>query len=185
MELKVNRIDIKSGSFKLIAWILGSMLFLLLITFILIGEYWGVLVPIGFAFIYYLFMLLIQSEKVIFKHDEVIESHFGKVKKRIRYKEIVEITGQESGVGLVKLFSNEKIDPNAKISHGRGYFMSDLDINKIEEHKTKFGNKFILISKIEIPNNANPLKFIRDKNVILMNFNNDAYDFLRNKNLIN
>jgi hypothetical protein len=183
MNLTFNRINVKSGSFPLIKYVLGGMILMIIIALLIIGEFLALIVPAVFILLFYLLFKLIESEKIVFKRDEVQEIQFGKVKKSISYNEIVEIIGYESGSSVIKLLSNEKAEGPVH-NNFRGTYSERIHLDNLPQKSSKHGFKFIIISKEKLPDKTNVQKLVYNKKVIVMHYHQQAYDFLKEKNLI-
>jgi hypothetical protein len=178
------RLNIGSGGFKLIGYIMGVMLILMAIMFVLLGEYWGLLIPLGFVGAFYGLIKIVEQEKVIFSEHEIIEKNLGFTIKKMAYSDIVDIRAFESGTTFMRPFEKKKTDGKVHVNFNNRVYVQESSLENISEHQPKHGFSFIVISSIEIPNHVLPASLQRNKKIILMHYRPEILDFLQQKDFL-
>jgi hypothetical protein len=178
------RLNIGSGGFILIGYIMGAMLILMSIMFVILGEYWGLLIPLGFVGAFYGLVKLVEQEKVYFTEDEIIEKNLGFTIKKMAYSDIIDIRAFESGTTFMRPFEKNKSDGKIHSNVSSRVYMQESTLENIAENQPKHGYSFIVISSIEIPNNVLPGTLQRKKNILLMHYRPEILELLKEKALI-
>lgn len=179
-----HRLNIGSGGFILIGYIMGAMLLLMSIMFILLGEYWGLLIPIGFVGAFYGLIKIVEQEKVFFTEHEIIEKNLGFTIKKMAYSDIIDIRAFESGTTFMRPFEKNTSEDKINTNVSSRVYMQESSLENMAENQPKHGYSFIVISSIEIPNNVLPGTLQRNKKILLMHYRPEILELLKEKELI-
>jgi hypothetical protein len=178
-KLTVGRLDMNSSALKFVKYTLYIMSILLGLMAFPIGEYGLLAVGAGFFLISFLFMKLIDKDKVILAADSIQMQSFGKVKRDFPIDSINSITGFISSVNVAKIAATVAIAGQSRPVSG-SISVTRVPFDAIITTKTGLGARFILISTEDAPPDSFlPPKMASNKRVIMMNWNDQAAEFLK------
>jgi hypothetical protein len=193
--ISVNRLDMGMKNGKVFQFIALGLLLFSLSLLLVMEEIEFVIVAIVFATMLYFFFKLQEIDKIVFYEDYMQHTYFGKVKKTIHYKDIVEVSGIESALNQRPLQHHEAHEEPIELlgsmkmanSTTRISFIK-MSVAKLSQLNKKNSFRFIVVAKEGFPNFKIYQHVIRtlnrNKNIIVMHFNQEVYDFLKQKKLV-
>lgn len=174
--LVVPRLDMKSGAFKWVSWIVYSMSVIIALMAFPLEEYGLIGVGAGFALMFYLFFKLLQKDKVRLSADEIVQTSFGKTTRKFTKEQITSICGYTSSVNVAKIAASRALAGGSNIAGAID--VSKVPLADLASKYPKTGARFILVSTNDAPQTFHPTRMAGNKKVILFHWHKDAMNLI-------
>ena len=129
------------------------------------------------ALMFYLFMKLLNKDKVKLGPTEIIQTSFGKPTRQFSKDSIVSICGYVSSVNVARVAGSKAVTGSSRIDRN-AIDVSKVPLRDLVNKYPKIGARFILISTGDAPQSFHPTRMAGNKKVILLHWNNDAMQVL-------